>query len=302
MRPSLVLLAGDVGYDRFLVRGVNKALLEVQNLPLIVHTLDAVRRTVRFDELIVVGPPAVLAGLPFALDHLRVIRLAQEEDVAGNLEAALEIVRRRDSDGGAVVLTNDAPLVSPEELDDMAAALAASNAEAIVLVNRVSAEQLVTPIGCAYRRSMLPLRDGAYLLGNVFGLRASAAELIGEIQAWFTLRKQTTLPSKINTLKYILRKRIPLPVAFRWTRLVAAKALWGLLPNSDIPRQVSIPLPVVEQSLAEVLGGRSRIELLATSRSGACWDIDTEQQFIAISGLLANRPVGEIQGEGRKSA
>lgn len=283
MRISLGLLAGDVGYAKFLLERCNKALLNVGGRSLLSRSLEVAGRTSLFHALYVVGPSQILANLPPSAGRLPVRAVAQGHSLGANLKRLIE---RSDSDEILVVVTCDAPFVTATELEAFGQQLVASKADVLVGISRQPSD-LRPDLVTAYRRSMVPMRDGAYLISNMIGVRREALTLLDRADQVFGLRKQTRLATKLRTGAFLLTAGYSAQIATTWLKLIIAKTLWSLLPNSSMPFRSAPDLSAVRACLQQSFG--DRVDIASASTIGACWDVDTEAQLALIRRLLARQ-------------
>lgn len=286
MALALVILAGDVGYAQYLLEGRNKALLPLAGRPLINHTLRVIEGTSEFSDVIVVAPSEVLALLPRFLGRIRVQSIEQASSVGGNLRRAFMALPSGSE--GVLAMTCDAPLVTSVELDQVGRAFREESADIMVAISRHTAAESPA-IRSAYRQSMVPFREGAFLLGNLFGVRSGVLAFTDQIDELFSLRKQTHWLTKLRTIGKVGRHGFTWPVCTAWLRLVAAKAAWNILPESSLPFSLSPTVLTVEAVINIFVKKQLKIRLLQTVAAGACWDVDTKQQLVLVRELVAER-------------
>lgn len=283
MSVPLVLLAGDVGYNKFMLESRNKALLDIAGSPLLDYTLRAIGRSSQVSVLVVVGPRAVLDLVPSHCGTIGTLKVPQGDSVSANLRLALEALRGVER---FAVITNDAPLITSDEIDLFVRMSRDTRADIVVAASQLSGADTASALGAAYRRSMVPLKDGAYLLGNMFGLNARFVRVLAEINRFFELRKQANARSKLQTIKYVLKTRPPSIAIWRWLRLVVAKGVWEAGFFGAAAFRLSITLDEVEEGLNRVFSDRVKVALVRALAAGACWDVDTERQLEAVRQLI----------------
>ncbi len=279
MNPVHVLLAGDRDYAPYLLEGRNKCLLEFPSGKLLDLTLAAFASAAEVRTLLVVGPELLSPNIPHRMAGKSVSFLPQEKSFSQNICTALEWVGQNHPGSSAIFVTNDAPLLTSRELDSFARMSARQDVDINVAVARISAATLGDPLVREYVRSIVALSNGLFLLANQVSLSVATVSLVSTLQEIFELRKQSRYLTSLRTLYYVLEEWGDLKVLGTWLRLVVAKKVWMLRPDSKLVKDISVSLREVESSLLRLVGQKFSLSITEVPLALGCFDADTPEQL-----------------------
>ncbi|MFZ1700746.1 MAG: nucleotidyltransferase family protein [Pyrinomonadaceae bacterium] len=279
MEPVHVLLAGDRKYSKFLLEGRNKCLLEFQTGRLLGRTLHALENAQRVKTVLVVGPELLGELIPASLPSKPISLLIQKDSFSENLLAALEWIQHNHPGSPAVFVTNDAPLLTSEELDEFAQSVVQQPADINIAVFRTHPITLADPLVQQYIRSIVALSDGLFLLANQVSLSAASADLLEAGQKIFDLRKQSKYGTSLRTFYYLVREWGSGKNVISWLRLIIAKKVWLMVPKSSLNSWVGISLGEIEMRLGRAIGQKLRLRITEIPNAFGAFDADTPSQL-----------------------
>jgi hypothetical protein len=283
-----VLLAGDKDYEPHLLDfRSNKSLLQFPSGELIDLTLGALATASSVKTLVVIGPEHLARRIPKSMRGNPTWFLPQHASFSDNVYAALRWIQKNKPGSLGIFLTNDAPLLTPAELDSFASVVLQQAVDINVAISRISTETLHDPLVRQYVRSIVGLSDGLYLLANQVSLSDAAIHLVGTLQALFDLRKQSRLRTKIRTFTFVLREWSNIRTMATWLRVALAKRAWMLSPTSKVLPRLSIPLKQVESNLAALLAPGLRVRINEIPGALGCFDADTMPQLRELRKVIA---------------
>jgi len=141
---------------------VNKAFVPVGGIPMVARVLQAVRASGEIAHITVVAPLAALEDASLVGADVRRI---SGERIAGSIKHGLE---GSDPDGMTLLVTSDAPLISPRNLAEFARTLDAIDADLVYgIAERTAHERTYPGVPHTWAR----MRDGVYCGSAVFGMR-----------------------------------------------------------------------------------------------------------------------------------
>jgi CTP:molybdopterin cytidylyltransferase MocA len=305
MDPSYdaIVLAGD-RRDSHTVFGENKAFLEIEGVPLLVHVLAALDRAPSIRRAFVVGDPdrldEVLARAGEKGLRLPVTVVPQEEDLwanfwAGFVRTLSHDTRDRIASGErpedaappeernrrVLALSGDIPLVQPAEIETFLAAAAVSGADyAAGITSEETLEPFYSTPGCpGIRMAYFQLREGRFRQNNLHLARPLRVAHRERIERMYRHRYQRNVGDAARLALAILK-----------TRAVGLKILWGFLllhlamkldlagwrRTSDFLRRFLLAARV-EWAISRMLGCDFR--LIQVPSPGAALDVDRESDF-----------------------
>jgi len=250
---AVVLAGGRASGEITALTGVtNRALVPLGGRTMLDYVIDALAGATRVDRICVVG------DVP-ASD--RYVSLTDQGSLFDNLLAGLAAA------GGTHVLvtTADIPFITPEAIEDFAAASLERHADI--------AYPIVTLASCRKRfvgmkRTSVRFREGVFTGGNIMLLRTEF------------VRSQ---PERIRQA-YAARKDV-----LRLGALLGPALLLRLLVSQTIAPSV-LTLPIAEAAVARVLGNSARVAAIVTDYPEIGTDIDKPEDIEIARRLMATGP------------
>lgn len=157
---NAIVLAGGTEHDKLaLSHGYpNKALLPINDLPMISYVVDALLKCARIDQVVVIGPVDRLAGL--LPDQVKL--LAEAGDAVDNVLAALRLLPSSEK---VLLCTSDIPMLTPEALESLFVEVARREADLYYPIIRQENCESRYP---GVKRTYVKLKDGSFTGGNIF--------------------------------------------------------------------------------------------------------------------------------------
>lgn len=157
---NAIVLVGGTEQDKLALQHgyPNKALLPINDLPMISYVVDALQRCACVEQVVVVGPMESLSEwLP------EEVRLLPE--VGNAVENVLAAVKSLPSDRKILICTSDIPMITPEALNSLFEAAMEREAD---LYYPIISQERCTERYPGVKRTYVKLRDGAFTGGNIF--------------------------------------------------------------------------------------------------------------------------------------
>ena len=288
-----IVLAGTDDNPRRMIRGQNKAFLEIRGKPLVLRVVEALLEARTVGRVYVVGPldrlRAALAGLPD-----RVQAVAQVGKVVANAWAATHASEawQLENEGNPVdperpllVLSSDLPLVSPAAVDDFvqrcaAVEGAASEGNAIVcgVAEEASLRQYYPVNGkLGIIRPYVNFSDCRVRLANIYVGRPRKLTNQRFLQTGFEHRKAARLKNVLALAWDFLKQ----PAGWRaaWMSLRMQATLMAERSGSRLYARLRAgnSLRETEEVTSKVLGGPIRVVI--TPYGELSLDADNEEDF-----------------------
>lgn len=157
---NAIVLAGGTEQDKLAMQHgyPNKALLPINDLPMISYVIEALLKCRGIERMVVIGPSERLSGLLPAE-----VRLVPEAGSA--VENVLAAVKLLPADEKILLCTSDIPMLTPEAVESLI--IETSRREADLYYPIISQDCCETHYP-GVKRTYVKLRDGAFTGGNVF--------------------------------------------------------------------------------------------------------------------------------------
>ncbi len=170
---NAIVLAGGTEQDKLAMHHgyPNKALLPINDLPMISYVIDALQKCQGIEKILVIGPAERLSGL-LPED----VQLVPEAGTA--VENVLTAVRLLPVDEKILLCTSDIPMLTPEALG--ALIIETSRREADLYYPIISQERCESRYP-GVKRTYAKLRDGSFTGGNVFIVNPAKVTKLADI-------------------------------------------------------------------------------------------------------------------------
>lgn len=157
---NAIVLAGGTEQDKLAQQHgyPNKALLPINDLPMITYVINALEHCAHIDQVVVIGPVEMLRG--FLPDSVKL--LPERGDAVDNVLAAVQLLP---ADEQILLCTSDIPMLTVEALN--ALFLAATERSADLYYPIIRREHCETRYP-GVKRTYVNLRDGEFTGGNIF--------------------------------------------------------------------------------------------------------------------------------------
>ncbi|MBI3015751.1 MAG: nucleotidyltransferase family protein [Candidatus Tectomicrobia bacterium] len=297
-----IILAGDSAGSRK-VKGENKALLEIQGVPLIAHVLMALQEASGVDAIYVVGPQNRIEKalgksqiLPKATKLRRIFNQKRTlyRNVWTGIRGVLGVQHPNAlpanspvRDQAVLIVPGDTPLLIPEEIDEFLSKCSLESYDYFVGLTR---EEYLEPY---YPRSGVPgiqmayfaFREGYFRINNlhlVKPLRIRNRYFIAKV---YQYRYQKHLLNILYSAWELLRLPSSLRALRAYTLMQLSRVLMRMSLNrlSFYTRRL-VSLRSLEEYAGKFLG--TRLTSVETSFGGAALDVDNEQDFQVISQMF----------------
>ncbi len=193
----------------------NKALLPINDVPMISYVLDALVKCQSIQQIVVVGPVDQLSA--FAPEQVKL--LPETGDAIQNVLDALKFLPGEQK---VMLCTSDIPMITPEALDAIFSAVGAKEADLYYpIISRQDCERRYPGV----KRTYVKLTEGEYTGGNIFVVNPEKAVPLAA-----TFRR--LMQSRKQPLKMLMVFGIP-GVVF------ALKLLTGLLTVGELEQKMS---------------------------------------------------------------
>lgn len=303
-----ILMAGDRGAYRS-VYGENKAFLEIEGLPVIVHVLRALLRSRAVSRVFIVGPgeriSAVLEKHGRHLEPKKDVRVIEQSDtMLRNAQKAFEAtlppearegvpgcatVRQRYEDKAALILGGDIPLLTAAELDEFIEKSDLSRYDYVLGMTR---EEALVPYyprpgrpGSGIRFAYFCFRDSRERQNNLHLIRVLRVFNRDLIQTMYRFRYQQRLRNIVKLGWSILRlPDFTLRVFLKFVLLHLSRMLdrrpGGVRGALQTFFRRFLRKAEMQQDLSRIL--KARVGTAVTSFGGAALDVDNESDFQVI--------------------
>jgi len=303
-----ILMAGDRGAYRS-VYGENKAFLEIEGIPVIVHVLRALFRSRAVSRVFVVGPgervSAALEKYGHHLEPKKEVRVIEQSDtMLQNAQRAFDAtlppearegapgshaVRHLYEDKAALILGGDIPLVTAAELDEFIEKSDLSRYDYVLGMTR---EEALVPYypqpgrpGSGIRFAYFCFRDSRERQNNLHLIRVLRVFNRDLIQTMYRFRYQQRLRNILKLGWRILRlPEFTLRVFLKFVLLHLSRMLdrrpGGLRGKLQAFFRRFLRKAEMEQDLSRIL--KARVGTALTSFGGAALDVDNENDFQVI--------------------
>lgn len=214
---NAIVLAGGTEHDKLaLSHGYpNKALLPINDLPMISYVVDALLKCPRIDQVVVIGPVDPLTGL--FPDKVRL--LAERGEAVDNVLAAVGLLPSAEK---ILLCTSDIPMLTTEALESLFVEVAKREADLYYPIIRQENCESRYP---GVKRTYAKLQDGSFTGGNIFIVNP---EKVTPLAAIF----KNLVDARKNPAKMCLAFGLPGIV-------LAAKFAMGLLTIAELEKKIS---------------------------------------------------------------
>ena len=175
----------------------NKALIMIDDKPIIAYIVDALNNSENIDKILVVGPKHEL--YPYIGKKVEAI-LNPGSSILENMESGLNYFN---SDDNLLILTSDIPLITPEAIDEF---LKICTKRKLSIGYPIITKENITKKYPETERTYVKMKEGTFCGGNIVFFKPEVffqnKELIQEI---FNNRKDNWKNAKILGLKFILK-------------------------------------------------------------------------------------------------
>jgi len=175
----------------------NKALIMIDNKPMVEYIVDALNNSVNIDQILVVGPKKEL--YPYIGKKVKEI-LNPGNSILENMEIGLNYFN---SDDNLLLLSSDIPLITPEAINEFLEIC--TKRKAYIGYPIITKENIVKKYP-ETKRTYIKMKQGVFCGGNIAFFKPDVffqnKKLIKEL---FENRKATWKYAKILGLKFILK-------------------------------------------------------------------------------------------------
>jgi GTP:adenosylcobinamide-phosphate guanylyltransferase len=303
-----IVMAGDRGAYKP-VYAENKAFLEIEGVPVLLHVLSAIERSRRVSRVFIVGPGQRISaaldthgarmGLrkPYVVvDQARtMLENAQKAFAATLPEEAredspeAERVRARFEDKAVLIMGSDIPLVTPAELDEFVEVCDLSSYDYILGMTGEKSLESYYPRpgwpGSGIRFAYFCFRDSRERQNNLHMIRVLRVFNRQLIQKMYQFRYQQRWKNILQLGRELLREPEVTPrVVFKFVLLHLCRLLdrlaWRPLAKVQLFLRRFLVKEVMQEDLSRIL--KSRFGSAVTSFGGAALDVDNERDFQVI--------------------
>ncbi|MEE4174972.1 MAG: nucleotidyltransferase family protein [Xanthomonadales bacterium] len=197
------MLAGTHSNPRRLVKGRNKAFLDIEGRPLVRHVVDALVAARRVDRIYVVGPEQALRPLLADVHGVRCV--PQQGKFVSNGWAGVhardadtpELTEEERRERPLLLISCDLPLISGGSVDDFVGRCEVMDREAgmghamfVGVAENAALEPFYgTPDRGGMERPLVQMQEGLYRLSNIYVSRPYKLQHSEFLQTSFNLRK-----------------------------------------------------------------------------------------------------------------
>ncbi len=221
----------------------SKALVPVAGRPMLARVLDALAASKAVADVLVVGLPVNDIAEPDLRDVLGTPSPRLVEGEASPSRSVLKALDAVAHGTPVVVTTADHALLRADIVDDFLARAVAADRDVVVGLARYEDVRAACP---GARRTVLPLRDGAYCGCNLFMLRTPRGR--GAVELWTRIEHLRKRPFRmaamlgIATVVRLLARRLTLDAALaRIARLSGTSVGAVVLPYGEAAVDVDKP-------------------------------------------------------------
>ncbi len=286
-----VVLAGTHNNPDRLVRGRNKAFLEIEGRALVRHVVDALTGAQAVGRVFVVGPrqelEAVLSDCPDTFCVQQQGKLVANGWAALHAREAMEpeLTNEQLRERPVLVISCDLPLISPGAVDDFIARCAAIDqacSESRAMLCGIAEDRDLAPFyGTAQRpgvvRPLVQMREGLFRLSNIYVFRPYKLTHVEFLQTSFTLRKAKDWHNVARLAFSVFSQPGGWFAAWMILRLQLTYLLSRKKGRMYRRLRQGNTFAKVERGAGTVLGGTMR--LVPSPYGGLSLDVDDEEDF-----------------------
>lgn len=287
-RFNAIVLAGEGGKSRS-VYGMDKALLPLEERPIVCHVLSAVDAVPEIEEIFLIGPrPALIDALKKDCHHYskKINVLEQGKNLIENIAAASREAVQNPS-GIALYVAGDIPLLTGGEIDQF---LSRCDMERYDYLLGVTREEALVPFYPAEGRPGIKMayfyfKDRKYRINNLHLARPYAVGARGYIQKVYDYRYQRDVWNIVRVAFELARVRgwgLSLSY-YLLSQIALALHTLGLGRVAALPRSF-LALETIERTISEIF--RTRFSVVETTFGGAALDIDNEKAYEAMRAMF----------------
>lgn len=296
-----LLFCGDGGASRP-VRGENKAFLDIEGSPVFIHVLRALEKVSRIRRIFIIGDKDRLDNFLSEKERERVkpvITLRQWGGLASNawngFLATLDDYSPGDekkrpelNDRTVFAVAGDAPLVSPEEIDEFLDSADMEKFDYVVgLTPEETMRRYYPTVGKpGIKMAYFHLREGLFRVNNMHMARPFAFANREAIQKMYDTRYQKKIMNVLRLSRDLWRFK---PVRSRiWIYFLMQASMTlsrlGFKGFSEMTRR-RVGIEDVMEAIGQILGLRAGYAV--TRRGGAALDIDNETDYSTMKRMFA---------------
>ena len=212
-KANAIILAGTHADKTKLIYGKNKAFLEINNKPLVINVLDALKNAELIDDIGIVGPKKQLEKI---IDNILIIEESHAPKESRRfIENALRTYNILSPQGERTFfITSDLPLVSSETIDDFVSKC--NNFDAALYFSLINSDNIPDEINSFKKSTRLYLKGSGYFrTANMTlyeGSKIKDKEFIeSQIERAFPQRRTASKLSKFR-LYWFMAKTYPMEV------------------------------------------------------------------------------------------
>lgn len=280
---TLAILAGESPQRARRMGGTGRALLAVGGRTSLERVLRAAGQSQAFSLIIVVGPPELDAAIAAARITTPVRRVDQGRSFVDNIRLAFAAAALERSEP-LFLVPADTPLVASHEFARFATMVEHSSADLWVALARPMPSDANGRLLPHYRRSMLIAKEGPYLTGNLFALRARVLEFDNLI-GWARRLRHQSRPANIVWALARLASIAPLGGFLTLLRLAIARAVWLRSDSYERVPAIAPGLDRIGREIMALVANRASLTFVDVGADGACYDIDNAGQYEAIRSM-----------------
>lgn len=298
-----IVLAGDTGASRQ-VCGMNKAFLEINEIPLLLHVLNALEKAETVNKICIIGPKEkviqAIENHHHLLDDKKEIAILEQgvtffsnawESFAHLYPKAKEgdSIQPGQSEKAALYIPGDIPLVTPFEIDTFLNLCQVDRYDYFLGLTPAESlhpfyPQKGTP---GIKTNYFYLREGKFRQNNFHLVKPLKVKNREYIQKVYDYRYQRDFSNIIRLAIEFLRTHVRLEGfccygLLHWNQILSRMHLSPL----TLPTRKLLPLSLIEGCISRVLG--TRFTTIITPLSGSTLDIDNEKDYHAMSSMLSS--------------
>lgn len=284
--PVLAILAG--GRDRRspIAGQVNRALLTFGGRTSLERILQAAEQSRAFGRILVVGPAELEPAIAAVALTTPVLLAGPSVSFADAITQAFAAAGL-DAAERLYFATGDIPLLGAEELVRFVDAVERSVADVCMAFPRPNGSAPSARLLPSYRRSMLIAQGGPYLAGNLFALRSHVLEFTDVIERARRARRQSSIVNVLRALPaFAVTGLRSVPALRIWLRLVIVRTLWLRRGEYEWVPAAAPSTDQIRRAIVALSGGRLSVEFVDAGGAGACYDVDTLEEYEAVNALL----------------
>lgn len=290
-----IVLSGTHQNARRLIKGRNKAFLEIDGRTLVRHVVDALVEARHIGKVYVVGPAEALGEV--LGDRPDVVCVPQAGKLLANGWAGVRAVEAdRERSGGEgpgerpMLLTScDLPLITAGAVDDFverAAAIDRSSPEGNAMLVGIAEETGLRPFygdetAPGVERPLVQMNEGRYRLSNIYVTRAHKLEHSDFLQTSFDLRKAKNWHNVAKLVLSLFSQHGGWFAAWMTCRLQLTAMLRRGKGRLYRRLRAGNTFEKVERGVSTVLGGAVR--LVVSPYGGLSLDVDDEADYTLLN-------------------